>query len=100
MHPFKFFYSSISIFIITFFFGVLLDEQSIRIQKKYDLSPSIAAILQLFVFLSFVYFIQQYNLLHLEVFLPHSIFSTFMFTLQTNMIQNFKITLDLANNKN
>lgn len=99
MDALEFFYSSISIFIITFFFGVLLDDQSKKIQEKYNLTPPVAAILQLFVFLSFVYFIQQYNLLHLEVFLPHSIFSTFMFTLQTNMIQNFKITFDLANNK-
>lgn len=98
MDAFEFFYSSISIFIITFFFGVLLDDQSKKIQDKYDLTPPVAALSQLFMFLSFVYVIQQYNVLHLEIFLPNSIFSTFMFTLQTNMIQNFKTTFDLANN--
>lgn len=89
-----FMYSSVKIFILTFIVGILLDKKAGEIQKRYNLSPPVAGVSQLFAFLFIVYAIQQSGIIYLERYLPHTIFSTFMFTLQTNMIQNFKIVFD------
>ncbi len=84
------------IFFITFFLGSYLNNFMIIQQKHYSLSPFISAFIHLLTTILLMYLFHRFHLLYLEDFYsPHIVFSTFLFSLQTNMILNFKKTFNI-----
>lgn len=92
----NFFIYSFYIFFITFFLGSFLNNFMEKQQKKYKLNPFISGCIHLLTILLLMYLFHKFHLLYLEKFYsPHIIFSTFLFSLQTNMIVNFKKTFEI-----
>lgn len=97
MNLYKYTISSLQIFIVSFIIGNFINKVFKKLQVKYNILPVIAAFAQLFTIIYITYFIFRYQIYFnlFEQFSPHFIFSSFLFSLQTNMINNFKITFKL-----
>lgn len=87
---------SIIIFTLCFFLGVIIDTQFAKIQKKYTRSnPLFMGILQLLTVITVTFILHKLKFYHifLETYNPNILFSSFLFSLQSNMINNFKNSL-------
>jgi hypothetical protein len=66
------------------------------LQEKYKLSPLLAASIHLNLIIFLMYLSYIFHILYMEQFYsPHLIFSSFIFSLQTNMISNFKTLFNI-----
>lgn len=84
--------NSIIIFIFSFVFGIYINK---IFEKLYDQYPDIELLLvflQLFVIILLTYVLYKYKLLNFafEYYNPHILFSSFLFSLQTQMINTLK----------
>ena len=92
MHLYKYTVSSLQIFLISFIVGNLINKSFEKLQSKYNIQPLFIAVLQLFSIIFITFYIFKYNVFYnfFEDYSPHFIFSSFLFSLQTNMIKTFK----------
>jgi hypothetical protein len=90
MNFIQYFSTSLYIFILCFIIGILIDTQFEKLQKIYKLHTLTSASLQLFTTISVTYILYKHSMFNFESYSPHFIFSSFLFSLQTNMINNFK----------
>lgn len=92
MNLFDYTITSLQIFIITFIFGVSLDNNFAKLQKKYKLTPLFSAISQLFVLIILSFYIYKFPFSqdYFDYRLRHLTFSSFLIGLQQNMLNNFK----------
>jgi hypothetical protein len=92
MHLYKYTVSSLQIFLISFIVGNLINKTFEKLQSKYNIQPLFIAVLQLFSIIFITFYIFKYNVFYnfFEDYSPHFIFSSFLFSLQTNMIKTFK----------
>jgi hypothetical protein len=84
---------SIQIFIICFFIGVFIDKQFHILQKSYTkVNQIIFGFAQLITIITITYILHKYKIFHsfFEEYSPNVLFSTFLLSLQSNMIYNFK----------
>lgn len=91
----KYLEKSIYIFVFFFVFGIYTNHLFVIIQKKYETSPLLTGFLQLITIVSVIYYFHKFRVLHdfFTDYSPNVLFSTFIISLQTNMIKNFKIVL-------
>jgi hypothetical protein len=84
---------SIIIFTLCFVLGVIIDNQFSKIQSKYPKANRLMlAILQLLTIITVTFMLGRLKFYHifLEIYNPNILFSSFLFSLQSNMINNFK----------
>jgi hypothetical protein len=84
---------SLQIFIICFFLGTFIDKQFHRLQKSYtEANEIIFGLAQLITVITVTYILHKYKIFHsfFEEYSPNVLFSTFLLSLQSNMITNFK----------
>jgi hypothetical protein len=86
---------SLQVFIICFIIGTFIDTQFHKLQKKYTEANEFAFIFgfaQLITVINVTYFLYVNKFFHLyfEEYSPNALFSTFLLSLQSNMINNFK----------
>lgn len=93
----EYFYNSILIFSISFFLGIYVNRFFEYYSSKYDdINIKIwLSIAQLVSIISITYILYEYKFFRLtfETYNPHVLFSSFLFGLQTNMINTFKLYL-------
>lgn len=91
MHLYKYTILSLQIFLMSFIIGNIINNSFEKLQHKYKIQPLFIAILQLFSIIVITFYIFKYNIYHnfFETYSPHVIFSSFLFSLQTNMIKTF-----------
>lgn len=84
--------NSLVIFIFSFVFGIYINKFFEVLYNKYQNRELILALLQLFTIIFFTYFLHKYKLFNytFEYYNPHILFSSFLFSLQTTMINTFK----------
>lgn len=88
---------STRVFILCFFIGIYINNLFSKIQNQNSqLHPLILASAQLFAIITITYILHSYNFFHtyFEVYTPHVLFSSFLLSLQTNMISNFKTVFE------
>lgn len=88
---------STRVFILCFFIGIYTNNFFIKIQNQNSqLHPLILASAQLLAIITITYILHSYNFFHtyFEVYTPHVLFSSFLLSLQTNMISNFKTVFE------
>lgn len=93
----KYISTSLKVFIVCFVIGIIIDKIFYNIQLYFtNLPPLLLAFLQLFVIINITYLLYHYKLFgeFFETYSPHIIFSTFLFSLQTTMFNNFKSTIN------
>jgi hypothetical protein len=91
MNFYQYILTSLQIFIVSFILGSYIDKQFQQLQIKYKLSPFISGFSQLLTLIIITYFIFHYhNTKIFENYSPQLIFSSFLFGLQPNMLNNFK----------
>lgn len=92
MNLFQYTISSLQIFILCFLLGNAIDKIFYKLQNTYNLPPLIAGFGQLITIIFTTYFIFTHKLFSklFEDYSPNLIFSSFLFGLQPNMINNFK----------
>jgi hypothetical protein len=95
MNYIEYIMQSLKVFIFCFILGVIIDNQFKYIQENYNINAFILAISQLITMISVTYIIYKYKIFKLffESYGPHILFSSFLFSLQTTMINNFKSIL-------
>jgi hypothetical protein len=87
---------SMQIFFFCFILGIYVDkkfyEYQNSIQNIHQIQRVFIGLAQLFVIISITYVLHSIKFFHefFEEYTPNVLFSTFLFSLQTNMIQNFK----------
>jgi hypothetical protein len=84
---------SLQVFIICFFLGTFIDQQFHRLQKSYtEANQFIFGFSQLLVVITVTYLLHINRFFHsfFEEYSPNVLFSTFLLSLQSNMIYNFK----------
>jgi len=86
---------SIKVFLLAFIIGKSIDNIFITLQKKYTyINNIIFGILQLLTIITMSYYLHiltsnQFSN-EMQIYAPNVLFSSFIFTLQTNMMQNFQ----------
>lgn len=98
MNFYEYTLTSLQIFLLCFILGTFVDNQFKKLQSNYNLSPLIAGFSQLFTIITITYFIYKNHSKLFETYSPHLIFSSFLFGLQPNMINNFKKIIYHSNN--
>lgn len=83
---------SLQIFISSFVLGYLINTQFVNLQKRYpNNNPFIMGTAQLLTVITLTYILQLKVFVNFfEEYKPNILFSTFLLTLQTNMIDNFQ----------
>lgn len=97
MNYIPYIFNSFKIFIVCFVVGIIIDKLFYNIKLHFTtIHPFLLAFLQLFVVIHVTYLLHHYKLFSefFETYSPHIIFSTFLFSLQTTMIDNFKLSLN------
>lgn len=95
-HYIDYLFKSLQVFIFCFTLGTLIDTQFRNYQnsiKNINNSKKIfLAFLQLLIIISTTYFLHTVKFFHqfFEEYTPNVLFSTFLLSLQSNMISNFK----------
>ena len=87
--------NSLLIFIFSFVLGIYINRIFKYIHEKYIVYNQLEiflAFIQLFVIIIITYILHQYKIFNLafEYYNPHILFSSFLFSLQTTMIDIFK----------
>jgi hypothetical protein len=88
---------SLKVFTVCFIIGIIIDKIFYNIKLQYtNLHPLFLAFTQLFVIINITYLLHHYKLFsqYFETYSPHIIFSTFLFSLQSTMIDNFKTSIN------
>lgn len=87
---------SLKVFIFCFVLGIVIDKQFKFIQENYEFNRVVLAFMQLIVIITVTYIIYKYKIFgtFFERYTPHILFSSFLFSLQTTMIDNFKYILN------
>lgn len=94
----KYTLKSIIIFTICFSLGIIIDTEFSKIQARNpDINPFFLAIMQLLTVISVTFILNKMNFYHIffETYNPNILFSSFLFSLQSTMVKNFKVTLGL-----
>lgn len=87
----RYLFKSLEVFIVCFVLGVIIDRLFVKLQVKYNtIHRSIYAFSQLITIISVTYIINRFFRPFFEEYSPHILFSSFLLSLQTNMIMNFK----------
>jgi hypothetical protein len=84
---------SLQVFIISFFIGTFIDKQFHRLQKSYtQINKLIFGFAQIITVITVTYILHTYKIFNsfFEEYSPNVLFSTFLLSLQSNMIYNFK----------
>jgi dolichyl-phosphate-mannose--protein O-mannosyl transferase len=84
---------STKVFILCFFIGIYINKLFTKIQKQNSqLNPLILAFIQLLVVITVTYILHYSKFFntYFEIYTPNVVFSSFLLSLQTNMISNFK----------
>jgi len=81
--------NSIYVFAVAFVVGTTVNNMFVRIQSQLE-HPNLLVIslAQLLCIITVAYLLNKYD--PIEQYAPRSVFSSFLLTLQTNMINNFK----------
>jgi len=93
---------SLQVFVICFFIGTFIDSQFHKLQKSLSLSKNntvneiLFGFSQLITIITITYMLHVNKFFHLyfEEYSPNVLFSTFLLSLQSNMIRNFKHILN------
>ena len=89
---------SIIIFTLCFSLGIIIDTQFSKIQARNpEINPFFLAIMQLLTVISVTFILNKMKFYHIffETYNPNILFSSFLFSLQSTMVKNFKVTLGL-----
>lgn len=92
---------SMQIFFFCFILGIYIDKKFYEYQKSIQNIHKIQRIFlglsQLFIIITITYILHSIKFFHefFEEYTPNVLFSTFLFSLQANMIRNFKDLLKL-----
>ncbi len=92
---------SMQIFFFCFILGIYIDKKFYEYQNSIQnidkFQKLFIGLSQLFVIVSITYVLHSIKFFHdfFEEYTPNVLFSTFLFSLQTNMIRNFKDLLKL-----
>ena len=95
-HFHSYFITSIKIFFLAFIIGKSIDNLFVIIQQRYpETNKLIFGILQLFVIIIAAYYLHMSTSNQfgneMQVYSPNVLFSSFIFTIQSNMIRNFEL---------
>ena len=93
MFYFEYLYKSLQVFILCFILGSLINNLFIKIQDYFNIPMHIIfGFLQLITIISVTYILHNVQFLEhfFEEYTPNVIFSSFLLSLQTNMLNNFK----------
>ena len=93
MNFYTYILTSLHIFVFVFILGTFIDKIFKKYQKKYNINQFISACLQLLIIITITYFIHLKSSAMFEGYSPHIMFSSFLFGLQHNMINNFENVL-------
>lgn len=95
----KYTLKSIIIFTLCFSLGIIIDTEFSKIQAKNpEINPFFLAVIQLLTIISVTFILHKMKFYHIffETYNPNILFSSFLFSLQSTMVKNFKITLGLV----
>jgi hypothetical protein len=81
--------TSLQIFFSCFIIGVFVDSFFYNLQQKYNYKV-VFAFSQLITIITITFFMNKFFYSTFEEYSPHILFSTFILSLQSNMINNFK----------
>jgi hypothetical protein len=87
---------SMQIFLFCFILGIYIDKKFYEYQNSivniHKIQRLFLGLLQLLVIISITYILHSIKFFHefFEEYTPNVLFSTFLFSLQANMIHNFK----------
>lgn len=89
MNYFTYMRTSLYVFAVAFVVGTIINKMFIRIQSELE-APNLVviALTQLFCIITIAYMLSNYD--PIEPYAPKFMFSSFLLSLQTNMISNFK----------
>jgi hypothetical protein len=95
MNLYKYTATSLQIFIVCFILGTFIDKQIENIQTTFNIHPLLAAFIQLLLVILFTYFIYTHHksITFFEYYSPHLIFSSILFGLQPNLMNNLRKSL-------
>lgn len=87
--------NSFLIFVFSFILGIYINRFFEFLHEKYKAHKNLELLLaftQLFIIILITYYLHLYKIFNLtfEYYNPHILFSSFLFSLQTNMINIFK----------
>ena len=91
-------FKSIIIFTLCFSLGIIIDTEFSKIQARNPgINPFFLAVIQLLTIISVTFILNKMKFYHIffETYNPNILFSSFLFSLQSTMVKNFKITLGL-----
>jgi hypothetical protein len=93
MHLNTYILHSLKIFFLAFIIGKSIDNIFIAIQKKYDGNNILLGLLQLLTVITTSYYLHiltthQFSA-DMQIYAPNVLFSSFIFSLQSNMLKNF-----------
>lgn len=84
---------SLQVFILCFILGSLINNLFVKIQNYFNIPVSIIlGLLQLITIISITYLLHSVQFLEqfFEEYTPNVLFSSFLLSLQSNMLNNFK----------
>jgi hypothetical protein len=89
---------SLQVFIICFIIGTFIDSQFHKLQQKYTKANEFAFIfgfaqLITIITVTYILYVNKFFHLYFEEYSPNALFSTFLLSLQSNMINNFKYVM-------
>jgi hypothetical protein len=84
---------SLYVFSLSFVVGVVIDNTFIKLVKQYEKYSIILSLIQLVTIISVSYILHEYHFNYSEMYTPRVLFSSFLLSLQTNMITNFRSIL-------
>ena len=90
--------SSLYVFSTCFVIGIVLDNIFKRLTSEFPSHTLLLAFIQLFIVIVLSFVLKKY--LKLESYTPHVLFSTFLFSLQSTMINNFRSSVPQPFNGN
>lgn len=81
---------SLYVFLLSFTLGVLIDNTFEKNVQMYPDKTLPLAFLQLFTVITISYILHEYHFRYTETYTPHVLFSSFLLSLQSTMIKNFR----------
>jgi hypothetical protein len=93
MDYFEYLSKSLQVFILCFILGSLINNLFVKIQGYFNIPVyTLFGFLQLITIISITYLLHNIQFLEhfFEEYTPNVIFSSFLLSLQTNMLNNFK----------
>ena len=93
MNYFEYLIKSLQVFILCFILGSIINNLFVKIQNYFNIPVSIIlGLLQLITIISITYLLHSVQFLEqfFEEYTPNVLFSSFLLSLQSNMLNNFK----------